>query len=192
MNKDLTASEGRRRRAAWVALRIMPHEAQSRGWLRRARVADDEADDLVQEAYCRLAALDEVEHIEQPGAYFFSIIRNLLLRRRRAETVVSLENIVEIESMPAPGLGIEAEVTMRLDVERLIGALPGPCRRVIEMRKIEGYSQREIAQLLGITESVVENHVQRGLKAMSRGWQGEGEKELRAPIRLDGKRKGRP
>ncbi len=48
----------------------------------------------------------------------------------------------------------------------LIAALPERCRRIFEMRKIEGVSQREIARRLGVTEHVVENEAVRGLRAI--------------------------
>jgi RNA polymerase sigma factor (sigma-70 family) len=174
MQQQETSLERRRCRATWVALRVMPHEVQVRAWLRRARVIAEEADDVVQEAYCRLAMLDDVDHIEQPGAYFFSIVRNLLVRRRRGENVVSLESIAVIETLPDPNISPELEVAARLDAERIrgfIGQLPDRCRRIVEMRKLEGYSQAEIARLLGITESVVENNVYRGVKAVVKRWQ---------------------
>lgn len=173
MNAPEALIERRRRRATWVALRVMPHEAQSRAWLRRARVPSEEADDLVQEAYCRLALLEDVDHIDHPGAYFFSIIRNLLIRQKRAAAVVSLEDIAQLEATPSPDVSPEAEVGMRLDAARaraLISELPGRCRRIVEMRKLEGYSQVEIAQLLGVTESVVENNIYRGMKAVLQKW----------------------
>ena len=173
MDPQESLLETRRRRATWVALRVMPHEAQSRAWLRRARVQSEEADDLVQEAYCRLATIDEVDHIDRPGAYFFSIIRNLLVRRRREASVVSLESIAEIEAIPDPDTGPEMEVARRMDAERvrsLIAELPERCRRIVEMQKIEGYSQIEIARLLGITESVVENNIYRGVQAVRKNW----------------------
>ncbi|HJS62781.1 MAG TPA: sigma-70 family RNA polymerase sigma factor [Pseudolabrys sp.] len=182
MSEMETLRDRQRRRATWVALRILPHEAQSRNWLRRAKVTAEEADDLIQEAYCRLAAVDDVDHIDRPGAYFFSIIRNLLIRRRRGVTVVSLESLAEIETLADPDTSPETEVAMRIDAERLrelIAALPDRCRRIVEMRKVEGYSQSEIARLLGISESVVENNVHRGVKAILKNWNDKND-EVRA------------
>ena len=48
----------------------------------------------------------------------------------------------------------------------LIAALPDRCRRIFELRKIEGVSQREIARRLGVSEHVVENESVRGLRAI--------------------------
>jgi len=44
--------------------------------------------------------------------------------------------------------------------------LPDRCRRIFEMRKIEGLPQREIARRMGVTENVVENESVRGLRAI--------------------------
>lgn len=49
-------------------------------------------------------------------------------------------------------------------VRALIDALPTHCGQIVEMRKIDGLSQREISQRLGIWESVVENQIHRGIR----------------------------
>jgi RNA polymerase sigma-70 factor (ECF subfamily) len=153
-------------------LRILPHEPQVRGWLRRARIEDVEAEEIVQEAYCRLFALPAVDHIDQPGAYFFSIIRNLLSRRLRSSKVVPLETIAEIETIdPSPDPEVRAAANMMYErLDAFIEQLPERCRKILRLRKLQGYSQREIAAMLGITESVVENQVQYGLRSLMRAW----------------------
>ncbi len=166
-------TEARHVRATWVARSVLPHEAGVRAWLRRAHVSDAEADDLVQEAYCRLSALDAVDHITQPGAYFFSMVRNLLVRRLRQMPVVQFETIAEIEAVVDPAAGPEREVGARIDYARLhamMAALPERTRRAIELRRIEGLSQREIAAELGVSEGTVENLVHRGVRAIVQSW----------------------
>jgi RNA polymerase sigma-70 factor (ECF subfamily) len=163
--------------AAWVAEAVIPYEGAVRAWLVRARVSQEDIDDLVQEAYCRLAALDRVDHIARPDAYFFSIVRNLLLRRLKRTRIVSIEMIAEIEAYavddsPSP----EREAGGRLDYARLcaiMAGLPERCRRIVEMRKLEGISQKEIARRIGVTESVVENDVHQGIQAILREWRDE-------------------
>lgn len=155
----------------------MPHERQVRAWLRRHAQSPEDIDELVQDCYCRFAMLDTVTHIENPRAYFFSIARNLLGRRIKRAKVVSIETVAELDSLheedvPSP----EREAGGRLDYARmrnLIAALPANCREIVELRKVHGYSQREIAVRLGVTESVVENQVYRGVKALVRAWQTE-------------------
>src|SRR3546814_9867987 len=49
-------------------------------------------------------------------------------------------------------------------VQRLIEELPDRCRRIFELRKVDGLSQREVAEQLGVTEFVIGNEVAEGMK----------------------------
>jgi RNA polymerase sigma-70 factor (ECF subfamily) len=169
-------------RARWVSLCVLPHEPKVRAWLRRAKIEEGDADEIVQEAYCRLAALPEIDHIDQPGAYFFSIVRNLLARHLRRATVLPIEAIAEIDAAdPSPDPETAATAAfMRSRLESFIDELPERCRRIVRLRKLQGYSQKEIAAMLGITESVVENQVQHGIRLLMRAWaQAEADAENR-------------
>jgi RNA polymerase sigma factor (sigma-70 family) len=44
-------------------------------------------------------------------------------------------------------------------VARLFTAMPSQCRQVFTLRKVYGYSQKEIATRLSIPESMVEKHL---------------------------------
>lgn len=181
-----SALERRRGLALWVAREIVPHEARIRAWFTRRRLAPEDVDELMQEAYCRIATLDSVDHIDCGHAYFFSIARNLLLRKLKRQQVVPLDAISEIESFrdtqtPSP----EEQVANRLAYERvmaLIAGLPERCRRVVELRKIEGWSQKEIAAHMGMTEKAVEKQVWIGVRAIRAGWSaGDPPAEVGAP-----------
>lgn len=176
-----------------MAETVIPYEGTIRAWLARARVSEEDVDDIVQEGYCRLAALDNVDHIARPGAYFFSIVRNLLLQRIKRSRIVSIDMIAEIETFaiddrPSP----EREAAGRLDYARLraiMAGLPDRCRRIVEMRKIEGISQKEIARRIGVSESVVENDVHHGIQAILRVWR---EEDCRITAWLNGIKAAKP
>jgi RNA polymerase sigma-70 factor (ECF subfamily) len=147
----------------------MPHEGKVRAWLARARVTQEDIDDLIQESYSNLVGLDRTDHIDRPDAYFFSIARNLLLRKLRRSSVVPIATIAEIESFDDGQPSPERNVAGRRDYARVLGLiaeLPEQCRRAVEMRKVEGRSQRDIAQALGISESMVEWHVHSGIQSI--------------------------
>lgn len=160
--------EARRKIVLWVGARVMPHEGDVRAWLRRARVPAADIDDLIQEAYCRMSALSSIDHIERPDAYFFQIARNLLNEQIRRSRVVRIEAAAEIESMSdADELSPERITAARRELQRvqaLIASLPDRCRRIFELRKLHGHSQREIARMMGVSESVVENDSVKGLR----------------------------
>jgi len=159
---------------AWVGRCILPHERRLRAWLRSSYSAI-EADDVVQEAYCRIASLERTDHILDPRQYLFSVARNIVLEQLRRSRVVRIEavsNFADLEaSLPADGISPERVLAGRLAlrrVEELISALPDRTRRIIRLRKIEGYSQGEIAARLGLSISVVENELTRGISRLLR------------------------
>lgn len=191
---DLRAQlERRRALAQWVAREIMPHEPRLRAWFVKRRIAPDVVDELMQDAYCRIAMLDTVDHIDCGHAYFFSICRNLLARRLKRQTVAPFEAISEIESYRDNGTPTpEEQVAARMAFERvraLLGQLPERCRRIVELRKIEGWSQKEIAAHMGITEKAVEKQVWVGVRAIREGWDRlEREAEGLGPVLPAGRR----
>lgn len=157
---------------AWVGREILPHEADVRAWLRRTLDPED-LEDVIQETYCQIAGLKDVGHIRSGRAYFFTAARSIVLMRLRRARIVSIESVTEIESLnivgddPSP----ERVAAGRRELERvrrLIEGLPERCRRIFELRKIEGLPQREVAERLGVTEHVVENDVIKGLKLILR------------------------
>jgi RNA polymerase sigma factor (sigma-70 family) len=164
----------RRKLVTWVRTEIMPHETAVRNWLRRSKVAAEDIDDLIQEAYCKLVSLDTVEHISRPDGYFFRIVRNLLMDHIRRSAIVRFETVEEMalssvcseEASPEQIVGTQGELEQ---VWRLIRKLPPRCRQIIELRKVEGISQKEIARRLGITESTVENEAALGMRLIIKG-----------------------
>ncbi|KRA60094.1 RNA polymerase subunit sigma-24 [Caulobacter sp. Root655] len=163
--------DGRARIVAWLGREILPHEADVRAWLKRSLPTGGDVDDIIQETYCRLAGLASVDHIETPRAYFFQAARSIVLEQLRRARVVRIEAVTEIDALsiewdePSPEriAGGRRELAQVL---RLIAALPDRCRRIFEMRKIEGLPQREIARRMGVSENVVENESVRGLRAI--------------------------
>ncbi|MBY8823988.1 RNA polymerase sigma factor [Sphingomonas colocasiae] len=168
------------RLVAWVSTQVMPHEPAVRAWLKRSMVSAEDADDLIQEAYANLASLDAFEQIARPDGYFFQIVRNLLTTQIRRARIVRIESVAEIDTLvagsedPSPErvTGARRELEM---VQRLIAGLPDRCRRIFEMRKIEGLSQREIAERLKVTESIVENDGVKGMRLIMQAMRATGE-----------------
>lgn len=159
--------------AAWVGREILPHEAALRAWLLRTVARAGDVEDIVQECYCRLSLLDSIDTISAPRAYLFMVARNVALQQMRRARIVRIEALTEIDTLhlasdaPSP----ERIASGRQELARvraLIAALPDRCRQIVEMRKIEGLSQKEIAQRLGVSERIVENEASRGLRAVLR------------------------
>lgn len=156
----------------WVGSEVLPHEADLRVRLRRSMPFDD-VEDVIQEAYCRISKLNDISHIRSGRAYLFTTAKMLVLERIRRSRVVSIEAVTEIDALPIFGeepsperiAGGRRELAR---VRALIDGLPERCRRIFELRKIEGLSQREVAEAMGVPEHTVENDVTRGLRLILR------------------------
>jgi RNA polymerase sigma-70 factor (ECF subfamily) len=170
----ISALVRRRMLAAWMAREIVPYEAGMRSWLARARVSAEDIDELMQEAYCQIVSLPSVDHITIPRAYFMASLRHLMLRRIRRAQVVAIDAIEQVENWRDDmALSPEEEAGRRLSCQRvmaIIAKLPERCRRVVELRKIEGWSQKEIASHLGMSEKAVEKQVWVGVRAIREAW----------------------
>ena len=157
-------------RHRWITSRILPHEGEVRGWLRRHvhSLTGADVDDLVQEAYARLWLADFAS-IVNARSYFYATVRNLLLERARRARIVPMERLGEIEALriPSEEPGPERQVTARQELERLEGiidTLPEQCRRAFRLQKFAGLSQREISQAMNISEKTVEKHLAGALR----------------------------
>lgn len=156
---------------AWIAVHILPHEADVRRWLRRWKLPPSDIDDLIQESYCRIAAVSRIDRIRVGRAYFFGTARNLVLERLRHERVVRFESLAEMSALDIEDKGpsVEqylADSQLLVLTKRFIDELPDRCRKVFILRKLKGLSQRDTAQTLNVTENVVEKEIAHGLKTI--------------------------
>ena len=148
---------------------IVPHEARLRLWLRGMGIAEDEVNDIVQDAYVLIARLDSVAHIRNGKSYFFQTAKSVFIQKIRRSRIVPIGQLTELDAAALsdedPGAERRVSARQELDrVRRLIASLPDKCRTIFEMRRIQGLPQKEIAERLGVTENVVEMQAVRGLK----------------------------
>lgn len=156
---------------AWIGANLLPFESEVRRWLRRVGKLRDQEDDIIQDAYCRIGATQDLSHIRNGRAYFYTVLRNIMIERFRREKIVKFESLAEFESLHVIDESPSAERVLSGQQQyemvcRLIESLPDRCREVFTMRKVHQLSQRETAERLGISENVVEKDVARGMKLL--------------------------
>jgi RNA polymerase sigma-70 factor (ECF subfamily) len=165
--RTLTMNDTERRQ--WLVRHIVPYESRARSWLyrhvRTLCVAD--ADDIIQESYARIWMLD-LESITHPRAYFLTIIRNLVAEHARRAKIVPMERMGEIEALNiiSEEPGPERHASARGELEQLhkiLDTLPPQCRRAFELRKFDGLTIHQAAEVLGVTDSAVEKLLARAL-----------------------------
>lgn len=166
--------------AAWIAREILPYESSVRKWLSRRQWPGVDANEVIQEAYCRIAGLASVENIDNPAGYFHRTVQTVAVdAMRRAGKIkfvsmneIEWSNVIDDEPLADRALAADQELGR---VNQLLNRLSDTCRRAIELRRIEGLSQRETAECLGVSESVVRNHLVRGLQKVLQAMEAEDE-----------------
>jgi RNA polymerase sigma-70 factor (ECF subfamily) len=155
--------------SAWIGREILPHERGVRNWLARRWGHVLDPNDVIQEAYCRIASLGSVDHIRSPMAYFYRTAQTVAADIMRRSGVINFTSMTEIEWLNVMDSAPLADRTIAAaqEVERVNGVLSElseTARKAIELRRIEGVSQRETAERLGVSEDVVRNHLVRGVQ----------------------------
>ena len=128
------------------------------------------AEDLVQDLYLKLCALDPSTDVRAPAALLYRMATNLLIDhvrstqrgsrrnaqwRLEAHATMGGEDIVE--QPPADEVIIAKERVRQL--AEAVAALPPQMGRAFRLHKLEGNSQAQTAQAMGISVKMVEAHI---------------------------------
>ena len=153
----------------WYREEVLVHERALRAYLRKAFPIVTDVDNVVQETFVRVLQARRVGEMENVRGYLFATARNHALALMRRRDIVAIDGVAELEALDVSidEPGVAEKVGLRLEIELLtqaIDALPNRCREVLRLRKIEGLSQREIAERMGISEHTVEAQVANGMR----------------------------
>ncbi len=156
----------------WFMREILPLEGDLVRYLRHKWPDSNEVPDLMQETYARIYEAARSELPLQARAFVFAIARNLMIDKLRRISVVSIETVADFDDMhvidnePDPERQVTARQELRL-LQLALDELPHRCRQIVVMKKVEGYSQREIAAKMGVTEVVVEHQVVKAMRLLT-------------------------
>ena len=155
-------------RARWLAQHIVPHERAIRSWLAR-RTHDLDIDDIVQEMYARLASLEDADGIRNPRQYAAQTAISIALNLARHARVVPMIPIGDFEELglaslePSPEHTVNSQDELR-ELENTLQELPSLCRKAFLLRRVDGLSQKEVAEKLGISVKTVEKYMARSVR----------------------------
>ena len=162
----------------WFIDEILPHEAGFVAAARRLERDADAADDLVQEAYARLYAMDGWASIASPRHYVMRMLRNLSIERLRRAKIVQFQRISDIEDFdveddsPSP-FRVAAGRELVARIADALAAMPERCRTVLVRRRFDQQPAGEIARELGISLSTMEKRLARAVVLLTRALEPE-------------------
>jgi RNA polymerase sigma-70 factor (ECF subfamily) len=115
------------------------------------------AEDVVQDAFVKMLESDLAS--TEPARYMYRVVRNLAidrLRRQRLERYHGSES--ELEEQPRFEVSPERVLAGRESLTQLVGALnelPKRMRIVFNLSQIQGYTQRDVAKVIGTSPTMV-------------------------------------
>jgi RNA polymerase sigma factor (sigma-70 family) len=153
---------------AWFVREVLPLEAMLMHFLQKNWRNRSDLEDFRQDVYEHVLKAADIEIPERARPFLFSVARNLLISRLRKESIVPIEIVSDLDVLgiaadePGPDRNVFARDVLRR-LQAALDHLPPRCREAIILKRVEGLSQREIAQRMGIGEQVVANYVTQGM-----------------------------
>ncbi len=133
-------------------------------------VPPKEIEDIVQETYVRICQMDKREPVEQPKSFLMKTARNLAydhLKKSETRLADGVETDCDFDVDALLHDEVFESIASNQEFAHFCEAvrqLPVQCRRVFVLRKVYGYSQKEIATERKLRESTIEKHIAVGFK----------------------------
>lgn len=153
----------------WFVTEVQPHGPALRAWLLARFPTLADVDDVVQETFVRILRAREVTPVRSARALLYVTARNLALDLVRRQKVIHFETITEetSSSVVDDGGDVLAALNQQQELELLtqaIQSLPDRCRQVMTLRTSYGYTAKQIAACLGVSESTVDKELAQGIR----------------------------
>lgn len=139
-------------------------EARLRPFVRRRVGSDADTDDALQEIFIRIQrGLPGLHDGQRFGGWVYQVARHVIIdaaRARARELLVAVEDFPEGRDENA---GVDdLQVDLGECVALFVARLPSPYREAITLTELEGLTQKDAAEMLGISLSGMKSRVQRG------------------------------
>lgn len=143
--------------------------------LRRRGRSEHDAEDLVQEAFVRLATYEQERAVDKPEAFLMKTALHLSIDAYRSRAShgeeVLLDDVVIMDTAP----GTEDVHLSRERLQRLsacVARMNDKTRSIFLAHRLEGLSYQEIGRLHGLSVSGVEKHVAKAVLIITRWMEG--------------------
>lgn len=128
----------------------------------------EDSEEIVQDAFLSLwTHRGSLRNRESLRPFLFTSVRHRIidLLRQRVKSVVFEDYMLSSDSLSMQDGGVDFDEYMSI-VRRSMSQLPPAQRRILQLSKFEGKSNREIAEALSLSEKTVKNQLSLGNKAL--------------------------
>jgi RNA polymerase sigma-70 factor (ECF subfamily) len=144
-------------------------ERAIRSFVRRYFSDQTVIEDICQETIARALAAEKNRPIQSADAFLFGVARNIVrsqLETKSKSLLDFVEDFAPYEAdIDSPSIEqvVDDHARMVQFAESVL-RMPRQCQRVFVLKKVYGYSHKEISAQLGISISTIEKHVAAGMK----------------------------
>ncbi|MFT7561276.1 MAG: RNA polymerase sigma factor (sigma-70 family) [Flavobacteriales bacterium] len=128
--------------------------------------SQDDAEDIIQDAFHNLLRIENIDSIENPKAYLYQTASNLALNRlrkqRRHNNYIASQDEHAVDTLSPDRQAMGQRDLQKL--EQAMGELPQKYQTTFLLSRVQAKSYRQIAEELCIAESTVEKHIIKTLK----------------------------
>lgn len=147
-------------RGAWREL-----ETRLRPWVARRVASPCDVDDVVQEVFVRMQrGLGDLRDEHSFGGWVYRVAAHAVADHQRARSKHPLPNSGDAPSVDVEAPPAEEDLASELTecVAMFVARLPSPYREAVTLTELEGMTQKDAAEMLGISVSGMKSRVQRG------------------------------
>lgn len=131
-------------------------------------VSSDDIEDIVQEAFIKSYEAELKQEIRYERTYMLRTVKNLALNHVNQAASQRNENPDNMDALPHELVGhsLEKHVESKerfLHFCKATDTLSPEVKKVFLLKKVYGMSQKDIAELTGLSQSTVEKHVAKGV-----------------------------
>lgn len=137
-------------------------------------VPPKEVEDIVQETYVRVCQIENKDVIREPQSFMFRTAKNLALdhvKRAESRLTAGTDAIDDIQASDFMSSSeVDSTYTQVVSDEEFVlfceavRELPKQCRRAFILKKVYGYTLKEIMAEMGVGQPTVETHIVNGTK----------------------------
>jgi RNA polymerase sigma factor (sigma-70 family) len=168
-NEDSYDADTVRLTPGHIADFIQQHRDELSRFIVRKLGSEQLSSDILQDAYLRLAQHQTLAAIDNPRAFVFRVVANLVIDHQRLSANrlphdVDEETLQAIpEELPDPETSYQHRQRLEA-INKAMEELPENCRLAFYLNRVEGYSHAEVAERLQLSESMVAKHLARAMK----------------------------
>ncbi len=180
-----------------VADVFIQHLAGLKSYLSRFFSSPHDIEDVLQEAYIRSVQAKDISQIKSPKAFLYKVAKNLALNNQAKAANKLTDYMADFDELAVFDNEMQLEDQVNGEKQfvqfcEAVKRLPSQCRKAFVLKKVYGFSNKEVAERLGITVSTVDKHLMKGLAMCRTHLERQGYSVRGNSVGTYGKAEGKP